>query len=58
MDKTGIDPDSIGIKNEQEGQAFIQKQELLQKYYLQAKAKGGPVYTPAEKDLLRRYSSR
>lgn len=58
MDKTGIDPDSIGIKNEQEGQAFMQRQKLLQKYYLQAKAQGGSVYTPAEKDLLRRYSSR
>jgi len=66
MDKTGIDPDSIGIKNEQEGQAFIQRQELLQKYYLQAKAKGGMVdsgedYTKYNarimRALIKRYGS-
>lgn len=31
---------------------------IMGKYYPQQKAKGGIVYTPAEKDLLRRYSSR
>jgi hypothetical protein len=51
MDATGIDPDSLGIKNEQEGQAYIQRQRVK-------KARGGSIYTPAEEVLLRRYASR
>jgi hypothetical protein len=51
MEQTGINPDAIGIKNEQQAQAYIKAQRVK-------KAKGGPVYTPAEQDLLRRYSSR
>ena len=58
MDATGIDPDTIGIKNKQEGQTYIQQQKQLQDYYLQKKAQGGSVYTPQEEVLLRRYSSR
>jgi hypothetical protein len=51
MDATGIDPDSLGIKNEQEGQAYIQRQRVK-------KARGGSIYTPAEEVLLRRYANR
>ena len=49
MDATGIDPDTIGIKNEQEAQAYINAKRVK-------KARGG--YTPQEEVLLRRYSSR
>ena len=48
MDATGIDPDTIGIKNEQEAQAYINARRVK-------KARGG--YTPAEEVLLRRYAS-
>jgi len=36
MDVTGIDPDSLGIKNEQEGQVYIQRQRVK-------KARGGMI---------------
>ena len=51
MEQTGINPDAIGIKNEQQAQEYIKAQRVK-------KAKGGPIYTHAEQDLLRRYSSR
>ncbi len=49
MDATGIDPDSLGIKNEQEGQAYINAQRVK-------KSRGG--YTPQEELLLKRYANR
>lgn len=56
MDKTGLDPDRVGVKNEQEGLAYIQRMNQLQNYYLQKKSRGG--YTPQEELLLKRYANR
>lgn len=56
MDKTGLDPDSVGVKNEQEGLAYIQRMNQLQNYYLQKKSRGG--YTLQEELLLKRYANR
>lgn len=56
MDKTGLDPDRVGVKNEQEGLAYIQRMNQLQNYYLQKKSRGG--YTLQEELLLKRYANR
>ena len=56
MDKTGLDPDRVGVKSEQEGLAYIERMNQLQNYYLQKKARGG--YTLQEELLLKRYANR
>ena len=49
MEHTGKNPDAIGIKSEQEAQAYINAQRVK-------KSRGG--YTPQEELLLMRYANR
>lgn len=49
MEQTGKNPDAIGIKSEQEAQAYINAQRVK-------KSRGG--YTPQEELLLMRYANR